>query len=76
MQDRHILTVQFDDRARRMEEVEPARREQEKLSGLKEGKEKSEQEDVQSSVKTRIRAHRHNGGGRFFSLVENRMEVW
>ena len=40
MQDRHILTVQFDDRARRMEEVEPARREQEKLSGLKEGKEK------------------------------------
>ena len=40
MQDRHILTVQFDDRTRRMEEVESARREQEKLNGVKEGKEK------------------------------------
>ena len=34
-----------------------------------EGKEgKTEQNDVQNSVKTRIRAHRHYGGRRFFCL--------
>ena len=33
-----------------MEEVESARREQEKLNGVKEGKGKTEQEDVQSGL--------------------------
>ena len=59
----------------RMEEVESARREQEKLNGVKEGKE-TEQEDVQGGLNgVESSAHRCNGGGRFFCLWYNGAEA-
>ena len=59
----------------RMEEVESARREQQKLSGVKEGKEKQSRKMFRV-VWTGIRAHRCNGGGRFFCLWYNGAVVW
>ena len=52
-----------------MEEVESARREQEKLNGVKEGKEKQSRKMFRG-------AHRCNGGGRFFCLWYNGAVVW
>ena len=37
---------------------------------------KTEQEDVQSGLKRRSCAHRHNGGGRFFCLWYNGAKDW
>ena len=55
--------------------VSPERAGEVEWSKGREGK--TEQEVVQSSLNgVESSAHRHNGGGRFFSLVENRMEVW